>query len=739
MVIEWWALSFVLGLGTFPLARRLMGWMTDEGYAASKVLNLLISGWITWLLCCAGVPFIGVICWAICILVSLICWGLDIYLHKMKPAIYIRQTVFRLFSSDLIRFEEVLFFGLFVFWLYLIGFRPAAFGTEKLMDYGFMAALLRGEKIPAADIWYSNGILNYYYGGQYYVAYLIRLCGTPLKYAYNLFRAMLPALAFVMTFAMVLTLFERSCKSGKLSYIAGLLGGAALTFAANGHFVLFYKIIPMLQEMLELEPDTYWFSDSTRYIGYKPAVEDKTIHEFPSYSFILGDLHAHVINIMFVLLFLAVLMNWCFKQDPLADTKKKKVGIRSLLKQVLQPEILMLSLLAGVFKWTNFWDFAIYFGLAGLTILMMNLRQYDRQPWTVAAVTGLQATAALVISQLVTLPFTLSFDSMFQGIAPVLHHSRFYQLVLLWGIPVATVLLFIVYICRTEISDNEGTKTAQTSAKSVQTSTQQSKWTTAWKELDLTTLVLCMIGIYGILMVLVPEVVYVKDIYGSGFSRSNTMFKFTYQAFILFAIFMSWSLMRMLTETRAGSRIRKYTVILMVLLLCTIGYLPVGSTFWFGNIFNPMGYAGSDSTAYLEQTIPYDAAAIRWLDTTAEKDARILEADGSSYSQNDIVSAVTGMPTVLGWYAHEQLWRNNNTEELNARVADVQALYTSGDSQKVQELIDKYQISYIFVGTNEWAKYGSIHTNVFDQLGEVVYTADVNGEYPNTYIYKVSK
>lgn len=769
MVIGWWALSFVLGLGTFPLARRLMGWMADEGYAASKVLNLLISGWITWLLCCAGVPFIGIICWAICLLVSLGCWGLDMYLRKMKPAVYIRQTFSGLFSSDLIWIEEILYFGLFVFWLYLIGFRPEAFGTEKLMDYGFMAGLLRGKKIPAADIWYSNGILNYYYGGQYYVTYLIRLCGTPLKYAYNLFRAMLPALAFIMTFAMVLTLSERSCKSGKisksarethstepsqsaenffnrkmkqpgrLSYMAGLLGGAAMTFAANGHFILFYKIIPMLQEMLGLEADTYWFSDSTRYIGYKPDVDDKTIHEYPSYSFILGDLHAHVINIMFVLLFLAVLMNWCFRQGPLAGNKQQKAGMKNLFKEVLQPEILMLSLLAGVFKWTNFWDFAIYFGLAGLTILIMNLRQFDKQPWTIAVITGLQAAAALVISQLVTLPFTLSFDSMFQGIAPVLHHSRFYQLVLLWGIPVTAVLLFIVYICRTEIFENEGTQSAQASTKSIQTSTKKLKWLAAWKKLDITTLVLCMIGIYGILMVLVPEVVYVKDIYGADFSRSNTMFKFTYQAFILFAVFMSWSLIRMITETKSGNRIRKYAWILMALLICTIGYLPAGSRLWFGNFLNPKGYLGSDSTAYLEQTLPYDAAAIRWLDEAADRDDRILEADGSSYSKNDVVSAVTGMPTVLGWYAHEQLWRNNNTDELNVRVADVSALYTCGDIQQVQELINKYQISYIFVGTNEWEKYGSIRTDVFDQLGDVVYTADVSGDYPATCIYKINK
>ena len=56
---------------------------------------------------------------------------------------------------------------------------------------------------------------------------------------------------------------------------------------------------------------SYWFPDATRYIGYNPyREEDRTIHEFPCYSFVLGDLHAHVVNIIFVLLVIALLYVW---------------------------------------------------------------------------------------------------------------------------------------------------------------------------------------------------------------------------------------------------------------------------------------------------------------------------------------------------------------------------------------------------------------------------------------------
>ena len=38
---------------------------------------------------------------------------------------------------------------LFLLWTYFAGFRPAAYGTEKFMDYGFMMAMMRSDTLPA--------------------------------------------------------------------------------------------------------------------------------------------------------------------------------------------------------------------------------------------------------------------------------------------------------------------------------------------------------------------------------------------------------------------------------------------------------------------------------------------------------------------------------------------------------------------------------------------------------------
>lgn len=102
----------------------------------------------------------------------------------------------------------------------------------------------------------------------------------------------------------------RATASGKRAAIkasctgaCGLLRGGAVSLAGNMHYVIYGCI----RQWLGLNESAYWFPSSTRYIGYDPLVEnDRTIHEFPSYSFVLGDLHAHVVNVMFVLLVLGL-------------------------------------------------------------------------------------------------------------------------------------------------------------------------------------------------------------------------------------------------------------------------------------------------------------------------------------------------------------------------------------------------------------------------------------------------
>ena len=107
---------------------------------------------------------------------------------------------------------------------------------------------------------------------------------------------------FSVPFALVRQMVLDSWKREKPALLGGALAGAGVSLAGNMHYVVIGKLLPWIREIFHLPKGdyTYWFPNSTRYIGYYPAGNDKTIHEFPSYSFVLGDLHAHVVNLMFV-------------------------------------------------------------------------------------------------------------------------------------------------------------------------------------------------------------------------------------------------------------------------------------------------------------------------------------------------------------------------------------------------------------------------------------------------------
>ena len=110
-----------------------------------------------------------------------------------------------------------------------------------------------------------------------------------------------------------------------------------------------------------------------------------------------------------------------------------------------------------------------------------------------------------------------------------------------------------------------------------------------------------------------------------------------------------------------------------------------------------------------------------------------LEANGDSYTEYERVSAMTGLPTVLGWYVHEWLWRND-VADLNTKSGDIELIYTSQDEKQVKELVEKYDVSYIFVGSCEKNKYGeNLNHELLRSLGEIVFRDGSSA----TYIVKV--
>ena len=711
----WYLLAAVLGVVGMAVTGRLFRGFADKGWMFSKVVSITITGFLTWFLVSIKLlKFTTVTCVGITVVFGIVC---ILLYEKQRKAGYDCLPIDNL---DLVYIEEILFFAVFLMWTYLAGFHPAAHGTEKFMDYGFMEAMMRSKTLPATDIWYSQGKINYYYGGQYFAVFLTKLSGTQVELTYNLMRTFVAAFAFVLPFSLVrqMTVDMQGKKvygwKKRLPSITGFIAGLAVSIAGNMHYVVYAQIIPLIQKLKGQEVDSYWFPDATRYIGFNPDVPDKTIHEFPCYSFVLGDLHAHVVNIMFVLLLLGLLYAWMQKVRNTTPSVEKLGAKKFWMQQLLMPHILAAAMLLGMFHWTNYWDFVIYYVVTGGTVLFMNIICLKGDIKRIIAVTAAQAVEIFAVATVIILPFTLQFTTMVQGVRLAQNHSLPHQLLILWGLPTILTLVFVISLIVGKLK-RLNHKSLYRLMKAIRT-----------PDLFAVIMGLCAIG-----LVAIPELVYVRDIYENRNARANTMFKLTYQAYIMFGMTMAYVIFRLLFVNRRKI-LKAVGVIGLALLLWTCGYFGKSVDSWFGQVLDPSQYKGLNATAFLETDYAEDVGAIRWLKENIEGSPVVLEANGDSYSEYERVSAMTGLPTVMGWYVHEWLWRND-VADLNAKADEIETIYTSTNAAEVQMLVEKYDISYIFVGSCEREKYADLNNEVLQSLGEIVYQ---DPDY-ETYIVKI--
>ena len=715
----WYLLALVLGAAAMPLTGRLFRRFQDRGWMFSKVTAIAVSGFLTWFLVAVKIIKFTTMT---CIVVTLVCAAASLILYCREQKAGFECIPFA--HLDLVYAEELLFFAVFLLWTYFAGFHPAAYGTEKFMDYGFMEAMMRSKTLPATDLWYSQGKINYYYGGQYFAVFLTKLSGAKVELTYNLMRTFVAGLAFAMPFSLVHQMVtDRLGKTGSrwkkaLPSVTGILAGISVSIAGNMHYVVYGQIIPFIQKLKGEEVSSYWFPDATRYIGFNPDVEDKTIHEFPCYSFVLGDLHAHVVDIMFVLLLLGLLYAWMKKVRTTELSGESMSRRKFWKKQLLMPQLLATGALLGMFHWTNYWDFVIYFVVTCGAALFMNIiGQKGKIRWALG-VTAAQAAEVLILATVIILPFTLQFDTsnMVQGIALAQHHSLPHQLLVLWGLPGILTILFVVSLLIEKLRGAE-----QKSLYHLLTS------------IRLPDLFAVLMGLCAIGLVLIPELVYVRDIYENGNARANTMFKLTYQAYIMFGMTMIYAIFRLLIIGK-NKILKVLAFIGLFFFVWTCGYFGNSVHSWFGEVWKPSQYKGLNATAFLETDFPEDVNGIRWLKENISDAPVVLEANGDSYSEYERVSAMTGLPTIMGWYVHEWLWRGN-LSDLNAKIEEIQEIYTSTDATRVKELLEEYNVSYIFVGSCERNKYGAdMNNDLLKSLGEVVFQ---DSEYP-TYIVKIN-
>jgi uncharacterized membrane protein len=108
-----------------------------------------------------------------------------------------------------------------------------------------------------------------------------------------------------------------------------------------------------------------------------------------------------------------------------------------------------------------------------------------------------------------------------------------------------------------------------------------------------------------------------------------------------------------------------------------------------------------DGSLYLSWAMPDDYQAFQFMQTLDQ--GVVAEAVGGQYSEFARVSTFTGMPTVLGWPGHEGQWRDDALQ--GSRYDDIAALYATDDWNAARQIIDRYDIRYVYVGNLERTSY----------------------------------
>jgi uncharacterized membrane protein len=401
-LLVWWLIITALGLVATPITLRIFAFLPDRGYAFAKPLGLLLVGLLSWLF--GFVHFsTGTILFAVALVAGLAYW-----VWKQDEG-----AVRRFFQDRLghVLVVEMFFLGLFLFFLAFRMFNPDIIGTEKFMDLAFLNSLTRAGSFPPYDPWLAGSgfSISYYYFGYLLMAIVTKLAGTPPAVAFNLALGLLFALAGTACFGLLFALTRRlwaALAGWAVIFLLGNLDGArqVLTTGTIENF--------------------NWWTPS--------RVIPDTINEFPFFSFLLGDMHPHMLDIPFFLISLALAFNHLRDDD--AD-----VGLRR--KGRLGTYVLW-GLVIGALGFINSWDLptAYFVALAAFALQQARLRPRPADwPWRdLAAALGVILACAVVPY----LPFYATFHSQAKGLGLTSQNTRTLDYVLVFGVPLFLALTF---------------------------------------------------------------------------------------------------------------------------------------------------------------------------------------------------------------------------------------------------------------------------------------------------------
>jgi len=644
LLIGWvWLMSLALQLLGWGLVKGLGKKMRDGGWVMGRMASWLMVSLMVWSLGHLGLRVNNG--WGIGVaILSVLVWGVLMMRERRKNGVkkWLKKEWWKW-----ILVEEGLFLIGLVGLSVVRGFEPSIFSLEKFMDYGFVRKYMISEVLPVEDIWFAGKSLNYYSFGHFMVSVLVRIWGVGLEVGYNLALGFILGTGLSLSFGIITNLGERK-RGSDGSWLVGGVMGALLTCLGGNSYTWWYLLKHGSWQ-------GFWYADATRFI-------ERTIHEFPGYSFVVSDLHAHLLDFPVVLVFMLMLVIW-------VKEKKKRVGVEMVMGGLL-----------GVMMMTNTWDVLVY-GLVGIAVMVRVLVEEKRGKWGVL-IDGVLKTGVrvMMVMLVVCWQWWISFEAIPSGLRRADEHSGLESWLILWG----GHLLLMVLV-----------------------------WLVSGKEKVRERLWLRGVVGVAVVLLLIPEIVYVEDIY-TGYPRANTMFKLTYQAFILMSLVVGW----LVGWGWEKGRKRGGKAVLLIAMVLWLGMMVFPYQSFPVYYLGLKDYQGSNGLEWMRLEEGNKWEAVKYLED--HYDGRsLLEATGDSYTRFNSVSAFSGTSSVLGWRVHEWLWRGGY-DQVRERELNVKTMLEMKDEEVVVRLMSDYGIGWVYLGKEEMNGY-EVNKEGLEELGEVVW------------------
>jgi len=791
--LSWFLALELICLIAFPLTWWALRPLHDRGLLFSRVVGLLLVAWVAWLLVDSGAVQFSIAAIALAMLIVAIPSVAVLAVSWRDIAGWLRE------HWRMVLAAEALFVLAYLAFVLIRAANPDLWhpwrGGEKPMELAYFTAVARSSALPPYDPWFAGGYLNYYYWGYFILSIPTRLTGIPPATAFNL--AVPTLFALTATGAGALAYYFVKAAGGKrvvdsptertdrtkgwlgpwrliarwlpggaavvglvsavMVAVAGNLDGAVQLFRIlsdriNGMPVPlsafdFWRSSRAIPEIPNFEPSalTPWLESTERVdLGFH-------ITEFPYFTFLFADLHAHMMTMPFALLALAlgfaVLLG------------VSRSGSKSFWTWACAA---LMGLAVGSLWTINSWEYPAYVllmvGFAASAAWLMPGELRSRVALGIAL-----ALVAIVVSYVAFLPFHGATETFGTGIEPTRWRTPLSNYLLIHALPLlAAVGLFSATLPRA-LAPLLNRIRAATPVPAAQ------QWLLVgvlvgialacyfWAAGFLTAGVLMVmltlacwslaatllngqesttrsdVAALGLLAVALAIGIGVDFVRVEGdIARMNTVFKYYLVAWLLLGIAGAYGLWRGWTAWRyhkgyVGSLIRLSLAQMVGLLAVAVMIYPILATpvriqdRFHSTPLTLNGAAWMPDAVHSERDEPiemrWDADAILWLQDNVAGSPVILEAHGDQYRWNGRMSVYTGLPTVIGWPWH-QTQQRNDWDLIQERARDVSSIYNTLSKNAALDLIDRYGVRYIVVGDLERIYYLPHGIEKFEKMAE---------------------